>query len=164
MSAGSFLAKVSPQERQIIIDAQDKIRTERNLGLGPQETIELPLVWCQEVIDLYRKGHVTAKSLENVLDWVLRYPDKVISIEAVVQMQDLRNMHERGNVQEELAKLSVYHAQWRQTHTAEPSRAISEATRAVMAASRGLCNPAEIKKAVEDFFATPTPEANPCPE
>ena len=67
ISAGSFLATVNPHERKMIIDAQEKVRSERNIGGAPFETIELPLVWCQEAIALHRSGHVTTKNLGDVL-------------------------------------------------------------------------------------------------
>ena len=159
-----FLATVTPAERQMITDAQDKIRTERSLGHGPQETIELPLKWCEEAIAIHRKGLVSSKNLQRILDWVLRNPEQVTSIESVLSEQGALHMHSRGDPQGELGKLFIHHAQWRQTYTEDPDRAIQEATRAVMMAGRGLCNPVDVKRAVSEFFVQITPEASPSPE
>ena len=153
ISAGTFLATVSPEERRIITDVQDKLRAERNAGAGFDSTIELPLKWCQEAIAMHRKGLASALALTTVLEEVLRHPEKAVSVEAAVEAHGLWALHERGDPQLELAKLTTHHDAWRQLYANEPQKAINAATRAVMIAGNGMCNPAHIRTAVLSFFS-----------
>lgn len=136
----------------MLTDVQDKLRAERSLGQRTQDTIELPLKWCQEAVAMHRQGKVCDQGVRQALDWSLRNPEQVESIANVVETQGLRILHDRGNSQAEIEKLSANHARWREAYASDPKQARQEATRAIMIAGRGLCNPRDIQEAVTSFF------------
>lgn len=145
----------------MLTDVQDKLRAERSLGQGPQETIELPLKWCQEAVAMHRQGKVSDQGLRQALEWSLRNPEQVESIARVVETQGLRLLQDRGNPQAEIEKLSANHALWREAYASDPEQAKQDATRAIMIAGRGLCNPRDIQEAVNSFFNEPSCDAGP---
>lgn len=159
--AGSFIATLSEFERNMLTDVQDKLRAERSVGKGPQETIELPLKWCQDIIVMHRQGEVSDQGGRKVLDWALRNPEKVESLTKVVETQGLRLFHERGNPQAELEKLSANHAKWREAYSNDPEQAKRETIRAIMISGCGLCNPSDIQEAVTSFFNAPVCSTEP---
>lgn len=81
ISAGTFLAKLSAEERELITAAQDEVRAERQRGTQPHETIELSLEWAQAAIRLYRKSLVTKTQVTGVVAWILRNPEAMLTIE-----------------------------------------------------------------------------------
>lgn len=157
-STGTFIASLSSSERAILTDAQDRIRAQRCLGQSTDKTIELPLQWCEEAIALHRRGKATTSSLSKALDWALRNPQEVHSIEQVLASKGLVHAHERGELQRELEKHAASHEEWRNLYANDPKQAMQKATRAMLMSSRGLCNPAEINQVVTDFFAEHIPE------
>lgn len=161
LSVGAFLAWIPERERLILTQAQDKLRAERSLGLGPQETIEMPLQWCQEALELYHRGQVTPCALATVLEWSLLHPNEVHSIAQVVQEQGLQLLSDKGDPATDLQALADHHAAWRETFASDPVKAVREATRAVMIAGRGKSNPVQVQQVVQAFFSEPgdTPNA-----
>lgn len=155
LSAGTFLASIPEQERLILTQAQDKLRAQRSLGLGPQGTIEMPLQWCQEALDMHRRGQVTPRALASALEWSLLHPEEVHSLAQVVQEHGWQLLSDKGDPLADLQTLADHHAQWRETFASDPVKAVREATRAVMIAGRGKSNPAQVQQVVQAFFSEP---------
>lgn len=93
LSTGTFIATLSTLERSMLTDVQDKLRAERSLGQGPQDTIELPLKWCQDAIAMHRQGKVSDQGVRQALEWSLRNFEQVESIANIVETQGLRILH-----------------------------------------------------------------------
>ena len=158
------MASITEQERAMLTQAQDKLCAERSLGLGPQETIEMPLQWCQEALEMHRRGQVSSKGLAVALEWSLQHPTEVISIAHVVSEHGMLHLHEKGNPEGDLQTLADHHAAWRETFASDPVKAVREATReatrAVMIAGRGKSNPAVVQQVIQAFFSEPGDTSN----
>lgn len=152
LTFGSYLCSLPAKESSILTNVQDRLRTERSLGLAPQMTIEISLARAQEIIGMYRGGEICEKGADAALEWSLKHPEQYTSMLDCVEHLGVRKLPRCADAVHLLPVLFERNPQWLNEYT-EDAEASKKSIAAALMLSNKNCSPYQLPGVIDQFFA-----------